>query len=34
MDAMFLGLILPVVIACTGFSYRVFRGETVELGHA
>ncbi|VIO73198.1 hypothetical protein CI1B_48020 [Bradyrhizobium ivorense] len=34
MDAVFLGLILPLTTACTGFSCRVFRGKTVELGHA
>ncbi|WP_375780336.1 hypothetical protein ACE103_16780 [Bradyrhizobium sp. ma5] len=27
-------VMLPVIIACTGFSYRLFRGKTIELGHA
>jgi cytochrome d ubiquinol oxidase subunit II len=25
---------LPVIIAYTGFSYRVFRGKTIELDYA
>jgi len=26
-------LTLPVIVGCTGFAYRVFRGKTIELDH-
>jgi cytochrome d ubiquinol oxidase subunit II len=25
---------LPIIVAYTGFSYRVFRGKTIELDYA
>jgi cytochrome bd-type quinol oxidase subunit 2 len=32
--AMIAGNTLPVIIAYTGFSYRVFQGKTIELDYA